>query len=86
MNKVQFVNAFTQEVIREEELKDQRIQQFIVDFEKTKKLKGEVLLIDHGLKVYEAKYISHTMYKEEDKKVYRLLFKAKKSHLKVKRT
>lgn len=85
MNKIQFVNAFTQEVIREEELKDQRIHQFIVDIEESKKLEGEIYLFDHGLKVYQAKYISHTMYKEEDKKVYRLMFTTKISPLQVRR-
>jgi adenylate kinase family enzyme len=82
MSKIQFVNAFTQEIIREEEIKDNTlINNFITSFEETKKRNQEVIIFDHGMTAYQAMYLSHSLVKKEQRKVYRVFFRTKVSSI-----
>lgn len=78
MFKIQLVNAFTQEVLRENVFPDlKRIAEILDQFEESKKVDEDIFLFDEGMAVYRARYISHQIFREEEYKVYRLLFSAK---------
>ncbi|MGY3718741.1 hypothetical protein ACWE42_24865 [Sutcliffiella cohnii] len=88
MFKIQLVNAFTQEVLREKVFPDlKRISEIISTFEESQKIDEDFYLFDEGMNVYKARYISYQVIRDEEYKVYRLFFKAKffkKLHLKQK--
>ncbi|MGY3718640.1 hypothetical protein ACWE42_24305 [Sutcliffiella cohnii] len=60
MFKIQLVNAFTQEVLREKVFPDlKRISEILDQFEESKKVDEDIFLFDEGMTVYKARYLSH---------------------------
>ncbi|MGG4549391.1 hypothetical protein ABER02_16640 [Rossellomorea marisflavi] len=79
MLKLQFINAITQEVIREEITEESVIKNFLASFEETKNKNDEVIIFDHGMKAYQAMFLSHSQTKKDHRKVYRFFFKTRVS-------
>jgi hypothetical protein len=77
--KMQFINALTQEILREEILKDEKVvREMIKPLERNRDIDGhDVFLVDNRKRMIEGKFVSYTVGDEDDYIVYRLLFSVK---------
>ncbi|MEH7345552.1 hypothetical protein V7122_16985 [Bacillus sp. JJ1532] len=84
MYKLQFANAFTQEILREEKYDGQSFILEIVDsMEQNKRDKLELFIMDNQKRILKAEFISHIIVREDDAKVYRMFFKVKALDVKL---
>jgi hypothetical protein len=76
MYKLQFINALTQDILREELFKDQNgVMQMIKPLERNRDMDGQDLfLVDNRKRMLEGKFLSYTVGDEDGYIVYRLLF------------
>jgi hypothetical protein len=81
--KLQFINALTQDIIREELFKDQNgVMQMLKPMERNRDLDGQDLfLVDNRKRMLSGKYVSYTVGDEDGYIVYRLLFSVKLAKL-----
>jgi hypothetical protein len=76
MYTLQFCNAVTKTVIREESFKDiAPIAGIIKGAEGSKNLSDPIYIIDHSLRPLEAKYVSQSVIHTRTGSVYQLFFK-----------
>ncbi|UQZ76189.1 hypothetical protein C2I17_17395 [Niallia circulans] len=72
---LQFVDAYTQEIIREETYdKEDFIFEMIDSFHETCVKENDIILFDNKQRILDAKFISHKMIREADRKIYKLFF------------
>ncbi|RFU70360.1 hypothetical protein D0469_07095 [Peribacillus saganii] len=86
MYKVQFVNAYTQDILREEEYKEimlilEMVSSFEQNKDKNEKLNNPSYIFDHQRRTWEAFYLSHVVVEEEKCRIYKLFFKVKMSEI-----
>jgi hypothetical protein len=76
---MQFINALTQDILREEIFKDQNVvMQMIKSMERNRDVDGQDLfLVDKRKRMLEGKFVSYTVGDEDGYIIYRLLFKIK---------
>jgi hypothetical protein len=81
--KLQFINALTQEILREEIFQDQKaVLEMIKPLERNRDIEGhEVFLVDNRKRMLEGKFVSYTVGDENGYMVYRLLFSVKLAKL-----
>jgi hypothetical protein len=81
--KLQFINALTQDILREEIFKDQNgVMQMIKPLERNRDLDGQdIFLVDNRKRMLSGKFESYTVGDEEGYMVYRLLFQIKLTKL-----
>jgi hypothetical protein len=81
--KLQFINALTQDILREEIFKDQKvILSMIKPMERNRDVDGlDLFLVDNRKRMLEGKFVSYTVGDEDGYIVYRLLFKVKLAKL-----
>jgi hypothetical protein len=74
-----FINALTQEILREEIIKDQKaVIEMIKPLERNRDLHcHDLFLVDNRKRMLEGKFVSYTVADEDDYIVYRLLFSVK---------
>lgn len=78
--RVQFLNVYTQEILRDELMKKEVAESFIETMvhPQSVKLRDETtFILDSQMRIYQAKYIAHTVSIEDGVKVYRVLFQVK---------
>ncbi|MEH7380290.1 hypothetical protein V7138_07400 [Bacillus sp. JJ1533] len=77
MYKLQFVNAFTQEIIREVEYHDRTyINKFLGILESADE---DLIIFDNKMNYYTARYLSHAIVHDGYTMIYRVLFKTKQT-------
>jgi len=82
--KMQMINAYTQETLREIEYdKQDYILEAIESLEKNKRDKLDLFLFDDERRTLKAEFISHVVVRDENVKVYRLLFKVRLNEIQV---
>jgi hypothetical protein len=81
--KLQFINALTQDILREEIFKDQNdVLQMIKPMERNRDVDGQDLfLVDSRKRMLSGKFVSYTVGDEDGYMVYRLLFTVKLAKL-----
>jgi hypothetical protein len=81
--KLQFINALTQDILREEIIKDEKIVKgMIKPLERNRDIVGhDVFLVDGRKRMLEGKFVSYTVGDEDSYMVYRLLFSVKLAKL-----
>jgi hypothetical protein len=81
--KLQFINALTQDILREEILKDEKIvREMIKPLERNRDTEGkDIFLVDGRKRMLEGKFVSYTVSDEDGYMVYRLLFSIKLAKL-----
>lgn len=78
--KVEFVNAQTQEILREVPYKDENsILEMINMFNSKSENKNDTYLIDNQFRSLDAEYVTYSTYQEIDLTVYKLFFKVQLS-------
>jgi hypothetical protein len=77
--KLQFINALTQDILREEIFKEQKaVLEMIKPLERNRDVHGhDLFLVDSRKRMLEGKFVSYTVGDEDDFIVYRLLFSVK---------
>jgi hypothetical protein len=77
--KLQFINALTQDILREETFKDQNaVLSMIKSLERNRDLDGQdIFLVDNGKRLLSGKFVSFTVGDKDKEIVYRLLFDIK---------
>jgi hypothetical protein len=81
--KLQFINALTQDILREEIIKDQKtILEMIKPLERNRDVQGhDLFLVDNCKRMLQCKFVSYTVGDEHDYIIYRLLFSVKLAKL-----
>jgi hypothetical protein len=81
--KIQFINALTKEILREEILKDEKVvREMIKPLERNRDIEGhDVFLVDNRKRMVEGKFVSYTVGDVDDFIVFRLLFSVKLAKL-----
>jgi hypothetical protein len=81
--KLQFINALTQDILREEIFKDQKaVLELIKPLERNRDVHGhDLFLVDNRKRMLQCKFVSYTVGDEDDYIVYRLLFSVKLASL-----
>lgn len=84
MFRLQLVNVYTQEVLREQDYKNnETILNMIDSFEDEKDKEEECFIFDSGRRTLRAVYVTHNICNDDGVKVYRLLFKVKLNEVQV---
>lgn len=74
--KIQFINVYSQEIIREEDVKKEIAEKIISDMSNPPKdAIGNMVLMGSQMKIYQAQYITHKKVIEDGLAVTKLLFK-----------
>lgn len=85
MLKVQFVNAYTQDILREDEYESlEKIENMITDFERVNQQGLEIFILDNRQRTLESKYVSHSILKVGRSKVHRMFFTTKLAPIQAK--
>ena len=85
MFTLQFCDAFTQTVIREESFKDvAHIARIIKSAEENKNSSLPIYIVDHSLRPLEAKFISQSVIHTGTDSVFKLFFKINSEHTQAK--
>jgi hypothetical protein len=81
--KLQFINALTQDILREEIFKDQKtVLEMIKPLERNRDVHGhDLFLVDNLKRMLQCKFVSYTVGDEADYIIYRLLFSVKLAKL-----
>jgi hypothetical protein len=77
---MQFLNVYTQEILRDELMKKEIAEELIerMATPKSIKLRDETsFLLDSQMRIFKAKYITHKESYEDGVKVYRVMFQLK---------
>lgn len=76
--KIQFINVYSHEVLREEEVTKEVAEQIISDMSNPpKEAIGNMVLMGSQMKIYHAEYITHKKVIEDGVTVTKLFFKLK---------
>lgn len=87
MYKLQFCNAYTQEVLREATYDSVDLIQSLIDSAQKNVGSGlDGFIIDNLLRTLKAEYVTHSMIHEENETVYKLFFKVKISEVQARIT
>ncbi|MGF6950094.1 hypothetical protein QF028_002599 [Neobacillus sp. B4I6] len=87
MYKLQFCNAFTQELLREATYgKVDVIQSLIESAQKNVGSGLDSFIIDNELRTLRAEYVTHSMIHQGNETVYKLFFKVKLSEVQARIT
>jgi 1-aminocyclopropane-1-carboxylate deaminase/D-cysteine desulfhydrase-like pyridoxal-dependent ACC family enzyme len=82
MYKMQFVNAYNQNVLREQLFKSsEKIMEMIMSLEKTTKDGLEIFLMDSEKRMLDSKFVTYKIVEEDDMTVYKVFFKTKIAEL-----
>ncbi|RFB09319.1 hypothetical protein DZB84_24445 [Bacillus sp. HNG] len=84
MFRLEFVNSFTQEVIRQVEYQDKDKGYIDSLLSTLRSAKEDIILFDNILNPYTVRYLTHVVVRENDVKTFRVLFKVKPSNKEVK--
>jgi hypothetical protein len=82
MYKMQFVNAYNQNVLREQLFKSpENILEMIMSFQKTTNDGLEIFLMDTERRFLECEYVLYRIVEEDKMTVYKVFFKVKMAEL-----
>ncbi|MEH7441119.1 hypothetical protein V7201_02180 [Bacillus sp. JJ1122] len=85
MFRVEFVNVFTQEILREVPYQDEKAILEIIDMLSSKpENSNDTYLIDSQFRSLDAEYVSHSKLEDDGVTVYKLFFKVQLSEKQLK--
>ncbi|THE09501.1 hypothetical protein E1I69_22050 [Bacillus timonensis] len=80
MFRLEFVNCFTQEVLRHAQYED-KDKDYVNEMLGTlRSVKEDMIIFDNAMNPFTALYLTHLVARENDVKTYRVFFKVKQSN------
>lgn len=77
---LEFVNCFTQEVLRHAEYEDKDKEYVNEMLDTLRSAKEDIIIFDNTMNPSTARYLTHVLIREDGVKTFRVLFKIKQSN------